>query len=152
MDKYYLTEKRLEELKEKLEDLKINKRREIAERLKQAKEFGDLSENSEYASAKEDKSKLERDIFDLEDILKRASIIQKSGVVDVVEVGSTVRVKKNDDVFSYQIVGPSEANPQGGKISNESPLGKGLLGCRVGDVVKIDAPGGVAEYHITKIE
>ncbi len=153
MDKYYLTKERFEELKKELETLKGQKRLEVAERLKQAKEFGDLSENSEYSEAREEQSRVETRISELEDILKKAVMIKNektatSGVV----IGSTVSVKKNGQVFTYRIVGSNEAKPEEGKISNESPLGRAFLDRKVGESVTVTTPGGQADYQIMKVE
>jgi len=152
MDKYYLTEERLRELKEELETLKTKTRLEIAEQLKRAKEYGDLSENSEYAEAREEQSHVEARIFELENLLKRAVIIQKTAGNDHVEVGSHVTVRKGDDIFQYHIVGSNESKPEEGKVSNESPLGRGLLNAKVGEDVIVVTPAGKASYQITKIE
>ncbi len=154
MDKYYLTKERLEELKKELEVLKDQKRREVADRLKQAKEFGDLSENSEYSEAREEQSRVETRISELEDILKKAVIIknEKIGNGESVVIGSTVAVRKDGQVFTYRIVGSNEAKPEEGKISNESPLGCAFLDKKVGESVTVATPGGKADYQIMKIE
>ena len=149
MDNYYLTKERFEELKAELETLRSVKRREVAERLKQAKEFGDLSENSEYSEAREEQSRVESRIFELEDISKKAVIIKTGAAGDRVTIGSAVSVKKDG---RYQIVGSNEAKPEDGKISNESPLGKAFLDKKVGESVQITTPGGQAAYQILKIE
>ena len=152
MDKYYLTKERLDELKAELEDLKTKKRMEVAERLKQAKEYGDLSENSEYNEAREEQNHVETRIFELDDILKRVVLIHKSDTPGIVSIGSVVTVKKNGNTFTYEIVGSEEAKPEVGKISNESPLGRSFLKHKVGDSVTITVPSGEAVYQITKIE
>lgn len=152
MDKYYLSSERLNELKVELEDLKGRKRREIAERLKTAKEYGDLSENSEYSEAREEQARVESRIFELEEVLKQVSLIEKTGAADEVRVGSTVSVKKNTQIFQYAIVGSNETEPEEGKISNASPLGQALLGHKVGDKITVGTPSGEIQYSITKIE
>lgn len=152
MDKYYLTSTRLEELKKELEALKTKKRPEVAERLKHAKEFGDLSENSEYAEARDEQSVVEGRIFELEEILKQAVIIEKVSGSGIVNVGSTVTAKKGDSIVTYTIVGAYDSNPTEGKISDESPLGQGFLDKRVGESVTVQTPGGEVVYKITKIE
>lgn len=152
MDKYYLTKERLEELKQELEDLKKNKRVEVSERLKHAKEYGDLSENAEYAEAREEQSVVESRIFELEEILKKVVVIKKSASGDRVEVGSTVTAKRDDQVLKYTIVGSYEAKPEDGKISDESPIGKAFLHRKVGDSVVVTTPTGQVTYQITKIE
>jgi len=152
MDRYYLTKERLEELKQELDGLKNTKRMEIAERLRHAKEYGDLSENSEYAEAREEQSLVEGRIFELEELSKKAVIIKKSEGSGKVEVGSTVTAKKNGQILQYTIVGSYEAKPEDGKISDESPLGRAFLGRKVGDDVTVNAPLGAVTYQITKIE
>lgn len=152
MDKYYLTKERLEELKQELYELKSKRRMEVAEHLKRAKEYGDLSENSEYADAKEEQRQVESRIYELEDLLKRAVIIKKQEGSETVQIGSKVTAKKDDKIIEYTIVGVNESNPREGKISNESPLGRALLGRKVGDSVEVTTPAGRTIYHITKIE
>ena len=154
MDKYYLTKERVEELKKELETLKGQKRLEVADRLKQAKEFGDLSENSEYSEAREEQSRVETRISELEDVLKKVSLIksEKSGGGDTVSIGSTVSVRKDGKTYTYRIVGSNEAKPEEGKISNESPLGRAFLDKKVGESVVVKTPGGQSDYQIMKIE
>lgn len=149
---HYLTHESLEELKKELERLKKEGRIEIAERLKRAKEYGDLSENSEYADAKEAQSKLESRIFELEEIIRNAVLIKKSTKKDTVHIGSTVEVQKGLKTFKYTIVGSQEAKPEANLISNESPLGRAFLGKRVGDTVEIETPSGKTKYKIIRIE
>jgi transcription elongation factor GreA len=152
MQKQYLTQERLDELKAELEALKSSKRMEVAARLKQAKEYGDLSENSEYAEAREEQANVEGRIFELEELLKNVEVITKHSGGSVVDVGSTIVVKKGEKTATYNIVGSYEANPMEGKISDESPLGKAFLGRKTGDVVDVTTPGGTAKYEILKIE
>ncbi|MDE2019310.1 MAG: transcription elongation factor GreA [Patescibacteria group bacterium] len=149
--KQYLSERSLEELKKELEELKTTKRMEIAQRLKQAKEYGDLSENSEYAEAREEQGNVETRILELEEILKNAAVIEKHNG-DMVQVGSTVTAKKGEKTITYTIVGSYEAKPEEGKISDESPLGKAFLKHRTGDRVKVETRTGATEYEILKIE
>ncbi|MCL5006638.1 MAG: transcription elongation factor GreA [Patescibacteria group bacterium] len=150
---YYLTEDRLNELKAELEDLKKRGRLDIAERLKKAKELGDLSENSEYAEAKDEQQRVERRIDELEDILKDAEIIKKGEKTSgVIGIGSTVEVVRNGKTMKFFIGGRSEVKPEEGFISNESPLGQSLLGHAVGDSVTVETPTGSAEYVITRVE
>lgn len=152
MDKQYLSKEKLEELKDELNQLKTIKRGELAERLKAAKDFGDLSENSEYSEAREEQARVEGRIFELEEMLKQAQVIKKTGSISEVHVGSTVTVKKGEKTLSYNIVGSNETIPEEGKISNESPLGKALLGHKVGDNISFPTPGGEVFYTISKIE
>jgi len=148
----YLTKERLGEFIIELEMLKNKKRVEVAERLKQAKEYGDLSENSEYSEAREEQANVESRIAELEEITKDAITIQKSEGSDTVKVGSAVNVKKGDKIMTYTIVGPYEAKPEDGKISDESPLGKAFLKRRAGEMVEVTTPGGTTTYEILKIE
>src|SRR3989338_4624354 len=153
MDKYYVSPERLEALRTELENLKTKARLEVAEQLKRAKEYGDLSENSEYAEAKEEQSRVEARIFELQNLLKRAVIIEKGDNYDEVEAGCKVTVSKgDDDTKEYTIVGSNEAKPEEGLISNESPLGRAFLGRKVGDSVEVMTPIGKVTYQINKIE
>ena len=152
--KQYLTKEKLEELKNELSDLKTNKRVEVAEKLKRAKELGDLSENSEYFEAREEQGQVESRIFELEETLKDVELIEKShsGKTGIVKVGSTVEVSKAGKKMKFFIVGSSEAKPEEGYISNESPLGKAFLGKKSGDVVLVQVPSGKVEYKIVSVE
>lgn len=147
----YLTEERYEELKKELENLRNEARQEVAEQLKRAKEYGDLSENSEYAEAREEQSRIEARIAELDEVLKSAAIIHQGLGGDMVQVGSIVTVKKGDKSVKYTIVGSNESNPGEMKISNESPLGRAFLGHKTGDKVKVDTPSGSSEYTIESI-
>ena len=151
-----LTPEGLEKLKNELEELTTTKRREVAERIKDAREYGDISENSEYDDAKNEQAMLEARIAALEDKLRSASVIDSSELSkDVVRVGSAVNVKDEDSGKSsqYTIVGSTEANPSENKLSNESPVGKALLGHKKGDSVSVQLPNGkVRELKITKID
>lgn len=148
----YLSKERFDEFTAELTDLKTTKRIEIAQRLKTAKEYGDLSENSEYAEAREEQATVEMRIAELEDLLKNAEIVTKTKGGSTVQVGSTISVKKAGKEMVYTIVGSYEADPLAGKISDESPLGKAFLGKGVGDRVNVDAPAGNVTYEILKIE
>jgi len=152
MDRYYLTKERLEELQQELDELKNKKRVEVAEKLKHAKEYGDLSENSEYTEAKEEQSIMESRIFELEELMKKAVIIKKVNGGDKVGIGSTVTARKGDQVVKYTLVGSYEAKPEEGKISGDSPIGRSFMGRRVGDSVNVTTPSGQATYQVTKIE
>jgi len=150
--KQYLTKERLEELKSELQKLKKEGRAEVAERLKKAKEYGDLSENSEYADAKDEQARIESNIFKLENMIRNAALIKKSSAKDSVDIGSTIEISKKGKNFKYTIVGSNEARPEANLISNESPLGEAFLGKKTGDIVKIETPSGKTEYKIVKIE
>jgi transcription elongation factor GreA len=151
-----LTPEGLEDLKAKIQHLSVDRRREVAERIKEAREFGDISENSEYDDAKNEQAMLEKQIAELEEKLRSATVIdEKSVSTDAVSVGTTVHVKdqKTDKSVKYRIVGSSEANPSEAKLSNESPVGKALMGRKRGDVVSVPVPRGPArKLKITKIE
>jgi transcription elongation factor GreA len=151
-----LTPEGLDKLKDEIEHLSTVKRREVAERIKEAREFGDISENSEYDDAKNEQAMLEARIASLEEKLRSASVINASELdSNVVRVGSLVSVKDEGSGKSlkYTIVGSTEANPSENRLSNESPVGKGLLGRKKGDTAKVQLPNGkIRELKITKID
>jgi transcription elongation factor GreA len=154
-DEVILTQEGLEQIEEELRELKTVKRKELAERLKVAISYGDLKENSEYHSAKDDQAHMETRILTLERILKRARVVNADSVdLNEVSVGSYVIL--NDIEFAerieYRIVGPAEANVAENKISYESPLGKSLLGKKVGDIINVDAPMGSLQYELLEIK
>lgn len=150
MKDQYLTKEGLKELQEKLHALKTVRRREIAEAIHSAKEQGDLSENAEYASAKEEQNLLEQEIAELEGTLKNAQVI-KATTNDEVSVGNVVTLKCAGVDKTYRIVGSNEADPLAGKISNESPMGQALLGKKQGEKVSIPTPGGAKDCVIKEI-
>jgi transcription elongation factor GreA len=160
MDKKYLTKESFEDFKKELDELKTKKRIEVAERIMHAKEYGDLSENSEYTSAREEQSVIESRIFELEQLLKNAAIIDKKITGDKIKVGSTITIRKIDKSskkssspeVKYTIVGSYEARPEEGRISDESPFSKAFLSHKKGDLVEISAPSGVVVYEIIKVE
>jgi transcription elongation factor GreA len=151
-----LTREGFEKLKSEIEYLSTEKRREVAGRIKEAREFGDIMENAEYDHAKNEQAMLEARISQLEEKLRSATIIdEKSVEKDVVSVGSKVRVKdqKSGQSILYQIVGSAEADPAENRLSNESPVGQALLGHKRGDVVTVAVPRGPSrKLKITKIE
>ena len=150
-----LTPEGLVELKAKIDHLLTNRRREVAERIRAAREFGEISENAEYDDAKNEQAMLEKQIADLEDKLRSATVIDTPASGDMVTVGVMVHVKdqKTDKSQKYKIVGSAEANPAEQKLSNESPVGRALLGHKRGDVVSVPVPRGPArKLKITKIE
>ncbi|HEX6227882.1 MAG TPA: transcription elongation factor GreA [Solirubrobacterales bacterium] len=151
-----ITPEGLEKLKEEIEYLSTDKRREVAERIKEAREFGDISENAEYDDAKNEQALLEARIAQLEERLRRAIVIDEKDVgTDEVTVGSIVHVKdqKSGDSQKFQIVGSTEADPLEQKLSNESPIGKALLGHKRNDVVTVEVPRGPKKkLKITKID
>lgn len=149
-----LTEEGLKKLEAELEVLKGEKRKEIAEKIKVARSYGDLSENSEYDDAKNEQAILEARIADIEATLKNAVLIDESEInSDKVHVGSTVRIKNlaADKEMQIRIVGSNESNPKEMKISDESPIGMGLIGKVVDDVAEIETPGGVVAYKVLEI-
>jgi transcription elongation factor GreA len=151
-----LTPEGLEELKARIEHLRGDRRREVAERIKEAREFGDIAENSEYDDAKNEQAMLEKQIADLEEKLRNARVIDSKDVdTDVVSVGAIVHVKdqKTEKSTKFKIVGSAEANPSENKLSNESPVGRSLLGHKRGETVTVPVPRGPArKLKITKIE
>lgn len=152
--KILVTQKRLEKLEEELKYLKDVRRKEVAERLKEAISYGDLSENSEYDEAKTEQSSLEYRITELEDQLKYVEIIKESkDSSGVVQIGSTVMLKRVSDgeQHEYTIVGATEADPMVHKISNESPVGSAILGKKKKDKVEVQAPGGTFSYEILNV-
>ena len=156
MKEVILTREGYEKLTQEIEYLSTEKRREVAGRIKEAREFGDISENAEYDDAKNEQAMLEKQIAELEDKLRSASVIDEGAVsTDVVSVGSVVHVKdqKTDKSVKYKIVGSAEANPSEMKLSNESPEGKALIGKKRNDVVSVPVPRGPQrKLKITKIE
>lgn len=151
MDKYYVTQKRLDELKEELELFRTTRRHDVADRLREAKELGDLSENTAYDEARNEQERVEMRIVELEEAIKHAEII-KHEKSDVVVIGSIVTAKKGAGKESdFEIVGSEEADPLEGKISNESPLGRAFLGSKKGDKVSVTTPSGVTHYTVSKV-
>ncbi len=151
---YYLTPEGARKLREELEYLKTEKRAELAARLRAAIQMGDLSENADYIATKEEQGFVEGRIQQLEHILRHAVFIENNGHKDVVELGARVTLQEEgyDDEETYTIVGATEADPLRGLISNESPMGRALLGKRVGDVVEVQAPNGTMRFKIVRIE
>lgn len=149
-----LTEEGLRNLENELENLKTVKRKEVAEKIKVALSFGDLSENSEYDEAKNEQAIIEARILEIESMLKDVKIIDEHELsTELVNVGSKVKVKDMEysEVIDYKIVGPSEADPREGKISDESPVGAALIGHEAGEIVKVETPGGICTYKIIEI-
>jgi transcription elongation factor GreA len=151
-----LTPEGLEKLKDELQTLSTARRREVAERIKEAREFGDISENSEYDDAKNEQAMLESKIAQLQERLRMATVIDSKELsTEIVQVGSVVHVKdeKTGKSVKYTIVGSAEANPEESKLSNESPVGRALIGHRRGDTVAVQVPRGPArKLKITKID
>ena len=153
--KLILTYAGLKELEDELENLKVVKRKEVAAKIKEAREQGDLSENAEYDAAKDEQRDIELRIDELEKILKNAEVIVEDEVdLDAISVGCSVTVfdKEFDEEMEFKIVGSTEANSLSGKISNESPVGKALLGKQEGDDVAVETQAGVMEYRVLRIQ
>ncbi|HCT65649.1 MAG TPA: transcription elongation factor GreA [Lachnospiraceae bacterium] len=152
--KVVLTYEGLKKREEELEELKTVRRKDVAEKIKEARGQGDLSENAEYDSAKEEQAEIESRIVILEKMLRNAEVIDEEEVSkDVISVGCTVRLfdVEFDEEVDYTIVGSAEADPMDGKISNESPVGMGLLGHRTGEKIIIEAPEGAIEFKVIEI-
>ena len=154
--KHIITYAGLKQYEDELQDLKVNRRREVAQKIKEAREQGDLSENAEYDAAKDEQRDIEARIEELEKILKNVEVVDMeddSENLEKVSFGLAVKVKDNEfgDEMEFKIVGATEANSLKGKISNESPLGKALIGAKKGDIVSVEAPAGVIEYTILDI-
>ena len=153
--KTILTYAGLKALEEELENLKVVKRKEVAAKIKEAREQGDLSENAEYDAAKDEQRDIETQIAELEEILKNAEVVQDNNTdKDAIKMESVVKLHdvEYDEDIEYVIVGSSEADSLNNKISNESPLGAAMLGKKVGDTVKVEAPAGVIEYKIISVQ
>ena len=149
-----LTQEGYQKLEDELETLKTVRRREVADRIKVAISFGDISENAEYDEAKTEQAQVEERIIKLESMIRRAVIIDESKIdSNVVTIGSIVKVNDMDfeEEVEYTIVGSAEADPYEGKISNESPVGRALLGRTIGDIVDVQVPDGVAKFEILEI-
>lgn len=152
-DEVILTKEGKEELEKRLEYLKLTKRAEITERIKTAREFGDLSENAEYDAAKNEQAMIEGEILEIEEKLKHAVIIKDNAKKGTVSLGSKVDFYDEDtkETFTCEIVGTTEADVEQGRISNESPIGNALLGHKTGDSVKVDVPSGVMKITVKKV-
>jgi len=151
----YLTKERLVEIEKELKEMKTTGRKRMAEKIATARAHGDLSENAEYDAAKEEQGLFELKISKMEDVLSRARIIDKSQLIKgQVGILSKVKIKnlKTQKSFSYILVSPEEADFQEGKISVTSPVGKGLMGAKVGEKVKVKAPAGLLQFEILSIE
>ena len=153
--KTLLTYTGLKKLEDELENLKVVKRKEVAGKIKEAREQGDLSENAEYDAAKDEQRDIEARIEELEKILKNAEVVVEDDVdLDTINIGCTVDVydKEFEEEIVFQLVGSTEANSLEGKISNESPVGKALIGAKKGQTVQVEMPSGVMEYKVLEIE
>ena len=153
-NRFKMSQERLDELKQELEYLQTVREKEVAEQIKEARSFGDLSENSEYDEAKTEQGKLYSKIAEIKNLIENAEIIEMTATAGKVGHGSRVKVRdiEEDFVEEYQIVGSQEANPMAGRISSDSPFGRGLLGHGVGETVTIDAPAGQLRFEILEID
>ncbi len=153
--KNILTYAGLKQLEEELEELKVNRRRQVAEKIKEAREQGDLSENAEYDAAKDEQRDIEARIEEIEKILKNAEVVVEDEVdVDAINIGCMVKIldMEFDDILEYKVVGSTEANSLKGKISNESPVGRALIGAKLGDVINVETQAGVVQYKVLEIQ
>ena len=155
MKKNILTYEGLKKYESELEELKVNKRQEVAQKIKEAREQGDLSENAEYDAAKDEQRDIEARIEELEKLLKNAEVVDEDEVdLDKISIGCKVKILdvEFDEELEYKIVGSTEANSLKGKISNESPVGSALMGHKVGDVVEVETQVGVIQYKVLEIQ
>lgn len=153
--KKLLTYAGLKALEDELEELKVVKRKEVATKIKEAREQGDLSENAEYDAAKDEQRDIEARIEELEKILKNAEVVVEDEVdLDKINIGCQVRIldMEFNEELEYKIVGSTEANSLKGRISNESPVGKALIGCKVGDQVEVETQAGMIQYKVLEIQ
>ncbi len=153
--KNILTYEGLQKLENELHDLKVVRRKEVAQKIKEAREQGDLSENAEYDAAKDEQRDIEARIEEIEKILKNAEVVVEDEVdLDKINIGCKVRIFdcEFEEELEYKIVGSTEANSLQGKISNESPVGRALIGARVGDVVSVETQAGTLEYKVLEIQ
>ena len=153
--KNIMTYEGLKKLEDELQDLKVNRRQEVAQKIREAREQGDLSENAEYDAAKDKQRDIEARIEELEKILKNAEVIDEDDVaLDTISVGCCVTLLdvEFDDEMKFKIVGSTEANSLKGYISNESPIGQALLGKKKGEMVEVESPAGAIQYKIMEIE
>ena len=153
--KNILTYEGLKKYEDELQDLKVVKRREVAQKIKEAREQGDLSENAEYDAAKDEQRDIEARIEELEKILKNAEVVDEDEVdLEVINIGCMVKILdvEYNDELEYKIVGSTEANSLKGKISNESPVGKALIGKKVGDVITVETQAGAFQYKVLEIQ
>ncbi len=153
--KNILTYEGLKKLEDEIQDLKVNKRREVAQKIKEAREQGDLSENAEYDAAKDEQRDIEARIEEIEKILKNAEVVTDEEIdLDKINVGCIVKVldMEYEDEIDFKIVGSTEANSLENKISNESPVGRELIGKKKNDIINVETPNGVASYKVLDIK
>ena len=154
-EKKKITYEGLKKLEDELQDLKINRRKEVAEKIKEARELGDLSENAEYDAAKDEQRDIEARIEEIDKILKNVEVVDEEEVdLSKVGIGCQIKLKdlEYDDILEFKVVGSTEANSLKGKISDESPVGKAINGRSVGDIVEVETQEGVIKYEILEIQ
>ena len=152
--KIVLTYEGMQKMEKELTELKTVKRQEVAQKIKEARAQGDLSENAEYDAAKEEQGEIETRIAELEKLLRNAEIIDEDVInADVVQLGNRVKLwdEEFEEELEYSVVGSTEADPMAGRISNESPVGEALIGAKVGDVIEVQTPGGVSTFKVLEI-
>ena len=153
--KNILTYEGLKRLEDELHDLKVNQRHDVAQKIKEAREQGDLSENAEYDAAKDEQRDIEARIEEIEKILKNAEVVVEDDVdVNTINIGCLVKIRdvEFDEIMEYKIVGSTEANCLDGKISNESPVGSALIGATTGETIEVETQAGVVKYEILEIQ
>lgn len=153
--KNILTYEGLKKLEDELQDLKVVRRQEVAAKIREAREQGDLSENAEYDAAKDEQRDIEARIDEIEKILKNAEVVVEEEVdLDTINIGCKVKIKdlEYNDELEYKIVGSTEANSLKGKISNESPVGKALIGAKLGEVIEVETISGILRYEVLEIQ
>ena len=154
-EKKKITYEGLKKLEDELQDLKVNRRQDVAQKIKEARELGDLSENAEYDAAKDEQRDIEARIEEIDKILKNVEVVDEDEVdLSKVGIGCQIKLKdlEYDDILEFKVVGSTEANPLKGKISDESPVGKAINGKSVGDVVEVETQEGVIKYEILEIQ
>lgn len=153
--KIVLTYEGLKKMEDELQDLKVVRRKDVAEKIKEARGQGDLSENAEYDAAKEEQAEIEARIVTLEKMLRNAEVIDEEEIsTGTVNIGNTIKIydEEFEEEVIYTLVGSAEADPSNGKISNESPIGAALLGHKEGDMIEVDAPDGIIKFKILQIQ
>jgi transcription elongation factor GreA len=153
--KNIITYEGLQQLEEELQNLKVIKRKEVAQKIKEAREQGDLSENAEYDAAKDEQREIEARIEEIDKILRNAEVVVEEDVdVDKINIGCKVKILdlEYNDELEYKIVGSTEANSLKGKISNESPVGRALIGAKIGDTISVETQSGTIDYKILEIQ
>lgn len=151
--KYKMSRERYEEIEKELEYLQTVREKEVAEQIREARSYGDLSENSEYDEAKTEQGKLYSRIAEYKNLLENAEIVDSTASTGTISIGTRIRLldMEENEEEEYQIVGSQEANPAIGRISDESPIGRALVGRQIGDIIKVEAPGGEFEYTILDV-